>query len=154
MKPSVGDALAAGAVAAVVAGVPSTTHALLRGHDVLEASRAAGTILLRHERRTVPLLGAAAAAHAALSLGWALVLSVALPRRRPYTEASFAALAIAALDLGVIGRRLPRIRALPLLPQVADHLAYTWTVVAVLNRRLGRAAIPPSPCAGPASCSS
>ena len=132
------DALAAGAVAAVVSGVPSTVHAVLREEDLLEATRAAGSILLRREERTLPLLAAAAAVHATLSLGWALVLATVLPWRRPYAEATLAALGIAALDLGVIGRRLPRIRALPLLPQMADHLAYAWTVAAVLNRRRGR----------------
>jgi hypothetical protein len=135
VKPRLEDALAAGAVAAVVSGVPSTTHALLRGEDVLEGARAAGSILLRDERRTLPLLLAATAVHASISLGWALVLARVLPRRRPYAEATLAALAIAALDLGLIGRRFPRIRALAVLPQVADHLAYAWTVVAVLDKR-------------------
>jgi hypothetical protein len=123
---------------AVLSGVPSTAYALLRGDDVLEGARAAGSILLRNERRTSALLVAATAVHATVSLGWALVLARVLPRRRPFTEASLAALGIAALDLGVIGRRIPRIRALALLPQLADHLAYTGTVVAVLNRRAPR----------------
>jgi hypothetical protein len=35
-----------------------------------------------------------------------------------------AGLAIAALDLGLVGRHRPLIRALPLLPQVADHVAF------------------------------
>jgi hypothetical protein len=49
--------------------------------------------------------------------------------------ATLAGLAIAALDLGVLGRRVPRIRALPLLPQVLDHVAYGATVGAVLSAR-------------------
>ena len=47
---------------------------------------------------------------------------------------TLAALGIAALDLGV-GRRIPRVRALPLLPQIADHVAYGATVGYVLTRR-------------------
>jgi len=31
---------------------------------------------------------------------------------------------VAALDLGVIGKRFPRVRALPLVPQLADHAAF------------------------------
>jgi hypothetical protein len=46
-----------------------------------------------------------------------------------------AGLGIAALDLGIVGRRFPRIRALPLLPQVADHLAFALSAAAVLARR-------------------
>jgi len=125
----------AGAVASVLSGVPSTTHALLHGDDPLEASLAAGTLIFPHERRASRLLPAALAAHAALSLGWALVLAAALPRRRTLAWSAPAGLSIAALDLGVIGRRYPRIRALPLAPQVLDHLAYAAAVAEVLRRR-------------------
>jgi hypothetical protein len=132
------DAAAAGAVAAVLSGVPSTVHAVVRGDDPLEASLAAGTLLLPRERRPGRLLVSAAAVHASLSLGWALVLTAALPRRRAGVWATLAALGIAALDLGVVGRRFPRIRSLPLAPQVADHLAYAWTVAGVLAWRRSR----------------
>jgi hypothetical protein len=131
----VGDAFVAGAVASVLSGVPSTLHALLRGINPLEASLAAGTLLLRDEQRPSRLLPAAIVAHGALSLGWALVLAIALPRRRTVAWALLAGIAIAALDLGVVGRRYPRIRALALLPQVLDHVAYGATVGCVLSRR-------------------
>lgn len=138
-REQLADALAVGAVAAVLGGVPSTLHALLTGRDPLEASLAAGTLLLgAGERRRARLLAAAVVAHLALSLGWAIVLAAVLPRRRTAAMAAAAGLAIAALDLGVVGRRLPRIRALPLLPQVLDHVAYGLTVGAVLERRRAR----------------
>jgi hypothetical protein len=129
------DALVAGAVASALSGVPSTLHALLRGIDPLEASLAAGTLLLPGEQRPSRLLPAALVAHGALSLGWALVLAAALPRRRTVAWAVAGGLVIAALDLGVVGRRFPRIRALALLPQVLDHVAYGATVGCVLSRR-------------------
>jgi hypothetical protein len=120
------DALVAGAVAALVSGVPSTLHAILSGSDPLEASLAAGTLLLPDERRASRLLPAAMAAHAGLS------------RRRALAWSALAGLGIAALDLGVLGRRFPRIRALALLPQVLDHVAYATTVACVLSRRRSR----------------
>jgi hypothetical protein len=140
------DVLAAGTVAAVVSGAPSTLHAWLTGRDPLDAALAAGTLLLAHERRPARLLAAAAVAHVGLSLGWAVVLARVLPRRRTATAAAAVAagLAIAALDLGLVGRRFPRIRALPLLPQVLDHVAYALTVAAVLGRRRAREARSPS----------
>ncbi len=49
-----------------------------------------------------------------------------------------AGLAIAALDLGLVGRRFARLRALPILPQVGDHVAYGAIVAAVLTRRRSR----------------
>ena len=66
------------------------------------------------------------------------MLAAALPRRHTLSWSAAAGLAIAALDLGVIGRRYPRIRALPLAPQVLDHLAYASTVACVLSRRRSR----------------
>jgi hypothetical protein len=134
-RETVGDGLAAGSVAAILSGAPSTAHALLTGRDPLEASLAAGTLVLRGEQRPVRLLVAAFPAHVALSLGWALVLAVALPRRWTPAWATLAGLGIAALDLGVIGRRFPRIRALPQVPQVLDHLAYGAVVGSVLTAR-------------------
>lgn len=132
------DAVVAGCVAAVLSGAPSTTHALLNKINPLEASLAAGTLLLPHEQRTSRLLPAALAAHGALSLGWALVLAAGLPARRTVAWSVPAGLAIAALDLGVVGRRYPRIRALPLVPQILDHVAFTATVGWIVSRRRAR----------------
>ena len=132
------DAAVSGAVAMVVSGAPSTVHALVSGADPLQASLAAGSLILPRETRRGHLLVAATVVHAALSLGWALVLAVMLPRRFTTASGAAAALGIAALDLGVVGRRNHRIRALPTAPQLADHLAYGAVVGAVLARRRGR----------------
>ena len=132
------DALAAGGHAAAVSGLPSTLYALTTGRDALEAALAAGSLLLPHEKRRARLLVAAGPAHLAVSLGWALVLTRVLPREPTIGVGAAAGLAIAAVDLGLVGRRLARIRALPLLPQVADHLAYGAVVAAVLRRRRSR----------------
>jgi hypothetical protein len=129
------DAVLAGAAASVLSGVPSTLHAILSGSNPLEASLAAGTLLLPGERRPSRLLPAAIAVHGALSLGWALALAAILPRRRTVAWAVLAGIAIAALDLGVVGRHFPRVRALALAPQVLDHVAYGATVGAVLSGR-------------------
>jgi hypothetical protein len=132
---TVADGLVAGAVAAVLSGAPSTLHAIATRSSPLEATLAAGTLLLPREHRPLALLIAAVPVHLALSFGWALALAALLPRRRTVTAATIAGLAIAALDLGVVGRRRPRIRALPQLPQVLDHVAYGATVGAVLSLR-------------------
>lgn len=132
------DAVTAGIVASVLSGVPSTAHALLHGESPLEASLAAGTLLLGDEHRTSRLLPAALVAHGALSLGWALALTAGLPRRRTVAWSLPAGLAIAALDLGVVGRRYPRIRALKTAPQILDHLAFAAAVGWVVSRRRSR----------------
>jgi hypothetical protein len=134
------DGLAAGGVAAVLSGAPSTLHALATGASPLEATLAAGTLVLPRERRPLPLLLAAIPAHIAISLGWGIVLALALPPRRVVVAGAVAGLAIAAFDLGVVGRRCSRIRALPLWPQLADHVAYGAVVGAVLARRRARRA--------------
>lgn len=129
------DAIVAGAVAAVASGAPSTLHAIATRQNVLEASLAAGTLLLSGDERRSRLLPAAVVTHGALSLGWSAVLTLCLPRRRTVAWSIPAGLAIAALDLGVVGRRFPRIRELPLAPQIADHVAFALTVAVVLERR-------------------
>ncbi len=135
------DGLVAGAVAGVLSGAPSTLHALVTGGDVLEASRAAGTLLDSDENWSDEssngprLLAAAAVGHTALSLGWGTALALALPRRHTVMWGALAGLGVAALDLGVGARRFPRIRALPLGPQVADHVAFGAVAGAVLSAR-------------------
>lgn len=129
------DALVAGAVATVLAGVPSTLHALATGRSVVESAAAAGSILLPGQRQPAVLVVAAVPVHVALSLGWAQVIAAVVPRRWPALGASGCGLAIAALDLGIIGRHIPRIRDLPQLPQWLDHLAYGATVGLVLRTR-------------------
>ena len=121
--------------------MPSTAVTLLKRESLLDGAAAAGTILLRGERRTLPLLAAAVPVHLALSFGWAAVLSAALPRRATVPAAIAGGLAIAALDLEVVGRAFPAIRALPQGRQWADHVAYGLAVgVVVRRRRLRRAA--------------
>jgi hypothetical protein len=134
-RDTVRDGLAAGCVAAVVSGAPSTVCALLGEGRPLEPTLAAGTLLLPREQRASRLLLAAVPVHVALSLGWAVVLAAVLPNKRTTGLGALAGLGIAGLDLGIIGRRYPRIRALPQLPQVADHVAYGATVGAVVCRR-------------------
>ena len=119
-----------------MSGLPSTLHALATRADPFEATVAAGSLVLPEEDDHLRLTLAAVPVHLALSLGWAFVLSRALPRGGALRGA-VAGLAIAALDLGVIGRHYPRIRRLPLLPQLADHVAFGATVGAVLARRRG-----------------
>jgi hypothetical protein len=127
--------MAAGLAGAVLAGVPSTAWSLVRGDDVLDGARAAGAIVLPGERRTPVLLAAAVPVHLALSFGWAAVLAAALPRRVEPVSGALAGLAIAALDLAVIGRRIPAIRNLPQGRQWADHVAYGLAVGVVLRIR-------------------
>jgi len=127
-------AVAAGLVAAAASGIPSTTWTLARGGDVLDGARAAGRLLLPGERRTPVLLAAAVPVHLTLSVGWALVLARVIPPRAEPLCGLAGGLAIAALDLGVIGRRIPAIRALEQPPQWLDHAAYGLAVGLVLRR--------------------
>ena len=135
-------AIVAGGAAATISGAPSTLYALAVGDDPLEPTLAAGSILLPRETRRAPLVAAAIPVHLALSLGWALVLERTLPRHRTTAWGALAGLAIGALDLAIGARLFPRVRALPQLPQYADHVLYGATVGYVLSRC--RAASAPS----------
>ena len=127
----------AAAWAALLSGAPSTLHALATGRDPLEATLAAGSILLPRETRRTRLLAAAVPVHLGLSLGWAVALDRAGVRGA--RRGVLAGLAIAAVDLSVATHFFPRIRVLPLLPQLADHAAYGAVAAHVLTRaRAGR----------------
>ena len=126
--------LRAGAVAGVLSGAPSTTHAVATGRSPLDSVRAAGTILLPADGAPAALAAGGLLAHSTISLGWGVVLAAVLPRRHPVVWGALAGLAIAGLDLGVLARRWPPIRALPTLPQVADHVAYGALVGFALSR--------------------
>jgi hypothetical protein len=134
------DVLAAGVVGAVVSGVPSTAWTLVERGDPIEGARALGRVLLPREERTLVLLVAGAPVHLALSLGWAGVLGAVLPPRAEPLTGALGGVAIAALDLAVLGRLFPPIRALPQGRQWADHVAFGVSVGAVLaaTRRAGR----------------
>ena len=125
---------------AVVSGFPSTAWTLLEGGDPLEGGRALGRVLLPREQRTLVLLAAGAPVHLALSLGWAGVLGAVLPERDEPALATLGGLAIAGLDLAVLGRFFAPITALPQGRQWADHVAFGLSVGVVLRatRRAGR----------------
>ena len=126
--------LRAGAVAGALSGVPSTVHAVATGRSPFDALNAAGTLLLADDAPSSAQAAAGVVAHGAISLGWGVVLAVVLPRRRTVAWGALAGLVIAGLDLGVLARRWPRIRALPRAPQVADHVAFGALVGAVVSR--------------------
>jgi hypothetical protein len=126
---TVRNGLIAVTVAATVSGAPSTIYALLTGDSVLTATRAAGTLLGRAS------VARGLVAHVGLSLSWGAVLARVLPARHRAVSGLLAGAAIAALDLDVVGRRFPAIRALPQLPQWADHLVFGAVFGALLDAR-------------------
>lgn len=122
--------------AGVLSGIPSTTWAVLAGRDPLEAARGAGTLVPGSRRHGG--LAPGLAAHAAVSAVWTAVLAAVLPRHSAVGGAAWGALAgvaIAAVDLGVVARRYPAIRALPQARQWADHVAFGAVAGAVLGSR-------------------
>ena len=129
------DVVAAAVVAGALSGAPSTVWALRRGDDPLAAARAAGSLVVGAGGPSALRMAAAVPVHAALSLGWAAVLARTLPRRHEPAWGVLGGAAVAALDLGLIGRRIPAIAALPQAPQWADHVAFGAAVGATLRWR-------------------
>ena len=123
-------AIRAGAVAAIVSGIPSTIYELSRGNDPLESTRAIGSMVTNSEDESTLLL-AAVPVHMAVSLWWAIVITRVLPARKRLVLSGLLGAAIALFDLRVVGHRFPRIRALPLGPQIADHVMFGIVVAAL-----------------------
>ena len=126
----------AGGCAAIVSGIPSTVHAWFSGADVMEATRAAGAMLIPATSSDVALFSSAAIVHCAISLFWATVLVRLLPRRHVVIGSLAALAAIAVLDLRIIGPLFPEVYALPFWPQFADHLAWGAAFGIVLDSRV------------------
>jgi hypothetical protein len=111
--------------ATLLSGLPSTAWTFATGGDPLEATRAAGAMLLPHETTTWKLVAAAAVVHPIVSLFWALVLWRLLPRRATLEWALLAAVLIGLIDLKVIAPAFfPAVAALDFWPQMADHLMW------------------------------
>lgn len=100
----------------------------------MEATRAAGALVGRPGS-----IAAAAAVHASISLFWAAVLWLTLPRTYTLLWALLASAGIALLDLRIIAPAFfPGVAALAFWPQFADHLM--WGACAALGFRIGRRA--------------
>ena len=124
-------------LATLLSGIPSTLHALATGGDPAEATRAAGAMLLSSETDFSRLFAAAALVHVSVSLFWAIVLWLALPRTHTTLWVMFASAAIALLDLLVIAPLFfPSVAALAFWPQFADHLM--WGAAYSVGLSLGR----------------
>jgi hypothetical protein len=124
-------------VAATVSGVPSTLHALatrggVRGAvaGALAATRAAGTLVPPGR----PGLLRGLIAHGALSIVCGEGLARVLPRRHSVVWGAAAGLALGVVNVGVIGRAFPAIRALALGPQLADNVAFGVVFALVADR--------------------
>jgi hypothetical protein len=127
-------AVVAGTVAAAFGGLPSTVHALATGGDLLQSTRAAATLVPGRRDRGDVTTGVAV--HLFVSAGWTIVLTAVDRRHRlGLLGGVTAGLLIAALDLEIIGRTRPAIRALPRLPQWLDHVAFGAIVGVLLGGR-------------------
>ena len=112
------------ALAAVGSGLPSTVVTVLRRRELLESTRAAGTLLVRESASAPTRLVAGGVSHLVISFFWGTIVWRSLPERHTMAWGSVAGLGIAAVDLGVVARFFPAISRLPRGPQVADHVAF------------------------------
>ena len=124
-------------VASLFSGAPSALisyrrHRRIAGvaADLLTATRAAGTLLPPGR----PGVARGAVAHLGVSVLCGELLARGLPRRRSAAWGAGAGLAIGTVNLLLIGRRFPAIRALPLAPQLADNVAFGLLFALVADR--------------------
>lgn len=112
-------------IATVFSGAPSTLYAVAIGTDPLEATRAAGAMVMPPDSSPQALIAAAGVIHFTVSLFWTAVLGAMLPRRHVLVSSVLASAAIAVLDLRIIAPVFfPSVAALDFWPQFADHLMW------------------------------
>lgn len=130
-------------VATAFSGLPSTLHAFATGADPMEATHAAGAMLLPAATDKLTLVAAAFLVHPAVSLFWTFVFGALLPRRHLVAWAVAGAAAVGLLNLLVVAPIMFReVAALPFWPQFADHLAWGALLGTTLHLRLQRARQP------------
>jgi hypothetical protein len=122
--------------ASLLAAAPSLLSSLQRDgvggawRYGLRATRAVATIV--PPRRPNLVLGAAT--HVGISVAFGQVLGRLLPRRCSALWGGAAGAAMGCFGAGVVGRRFPAIRALPLGPQLADNIAFGVVFALVADR--------------------
>ena len=125
------------AVAAALSGAPSTLDAFRRQRDlrsvmtyVWDTTCSVGTL--------VPLGQPDFMRGALLHVGISVLCGEGLARTVPETNSVIwgagAGLVIGVINVGVIGRRFPAIAALPLVPQLADNVAFGALFAFVVDR--------------------
>jgi hypothetical protein len=124
-------------VAATFSGLPSTLHALLTGGGVrsavdyvYDATCAIGTLIPPGR----PGFNRGAVVHFVISAACGELLARGLPARHSVGWGAAAGLAIGVINLGMIGRKFPAIRALPLVPGLADNVAFGALFAVVADR--------------------
>ena len=125
------------AIAGLVSGAPSAAHAFNASGDLravvdygMRATRAAGTLVPPGK----PGLTRGVLAHIVVSFLVGELLARVLPNRHAVIWGTVAGLFVGAFNLGVVGRRFPAIRELPLGPQLADNMAFGALFAAVVDR--------------------
>jgi hypothetical protein len=126
-------------MATIFSGLPSTAYALLIGANPLEATWAAGGMLLPMSAQPAQLFMAAAVVHCSVSAFWTVVFGALLPRRHVVFWALAGSAAVALLDLRLVAPLLfPSVAALAFWPQFADHLMWGALLGGTLQLRQPR----------------
>jgi hypothetical protein len=125
-------------LATALSGAPSTVHALIKRRslraavvNVYDATRAVGTLVPPGRAG----FGRGMAVHIVISMLCGEALARTLPRDHPAEWGAAAGLVIGVVNVGVIGRSFPAIRALPLVPQIADNVMFGTVFAVTLARR-------------------
>lgn len=125
------------AAAALFSGAPSTLEALRRHReirpvvtDLRQATCAVGMLL--PPGRPGFIRGAI------IHLGISVICGEGLARTLPETHSAGwgagAGLTIGVINVGMIGRHFPQIRALPFVPQLADNVAFGVIFALIVDR--------------------
>jgi hypothetical protein len=125
------------AVAAALSGAPSTLDAFRRQRDlrsvttyVWDATCSVATLIPPGR----PDFVRGALLHVGISILCGEGLARTVPETHSVMWGAGAGLAIGVINVGVIGRRYPAIAGLPLVPQLADNVAFGALFAFVVDR--------------------
>ena len=126
-------------IAAFLSGIPSTALAYFTGKDMMEATRAAGAMLIAPDSSTSSLVLAATVVHGTLTFFWASILTLFVPREHAVSYSCIVMILVGIVNLCIIAPLFfPSVVALSFWPQMMDHAALGFCFGIVLRWRFVR----------------
>jgi hypothetical protein len=130
------DVTYAALIAGIFGGIPSTLLAYFTGKDILEATHAAGAMLIAADSSSTQLFMAATLVHGSLTFFWATVLTLCVPRKHAVSCSCILMILVGFFNLSIIAPHFfPSVAALQFWPQMMDHAALGFCYGAILYWR-------------------
>jgi len=132
LKGNLKQIIAAGIIGILLSSIPSTIYYRVTSQNILEPFLSIGLIFIDLSHFYLLIL-ISAALHFLISLFWSMVLKFIIPNKKQLLFGMFTGIAIALIDLIIIGSHIPGIANLEFFPLLADHVLWGIIVTGIYS---------------------